>query len=375
MKAAFNHSVTKKIVLAFALTTFVGIQQTALAETGVIASKPSAGETLRGALNNVRHRYNQALDYYGLTELYYGETRGVCALKLDKPGRAEPLSILYVRSDNTIEYSQVIPKGLAQQLINDRMLIDSYQRVLRADEARKNRLTPEQARQWHEFRKENPNLNLAYAISKFSMQNDVSKNKLRNFIGEEKDFKDMTDEERAEYMKGDMYKAIKEQELREKQMQREELEREKQEAERQVRNERIERRKMENRMKWTKIAIAASSDDIRAVMPDKGDADYFLELKWKKKQGIKLDEKEQESWNKFVDRLSHNGRFRSLEHSRSLKAEKYKRSQSLSLNTQDKSPDWQQRKLGRPPTKSGPRSGKGLTISGNQRGKLTLTGQ
>ena len=135
MKATFNHSAVTQIVLAFALTTFVGIQQMAMAGTGSGegASSPSASETLRGALDNVRHRYNQTLDYYGLTELYYGETGGVCALKLDKPGRTEPLSILYVRSDNTIEYSQVIPKGLAQQLINDRMLIDSYKKVLRSD--------------------------------------------------------------------------------------------------------------------------------------------------------------------------------------------------------------------------------------------------
>ena len=167
MNATFSHSAVKKIVLAFALVTFVGIQQTAMAGTGsgVGSSRPSASEAVRGALDNARHRYNQTLDNYGLTELYYGETsQGVCALKLDMPGRVEPLSILYERAYNTIQYSQEIPKGLAQQLINDRMLIDSYQRVLRADEANKNRLTPEQAREGREFRKSNPELGLAHAM-------------------------------------------------------------------------------------------------------------------------------------------------------------------------------------------------------------------
>lgn len=125
----------KRIALTFTLTAYAGLLQTVIAATdnGALTSGTGASEALRGALNNVRHRYNQALDYYGLTELYYGETRGVCALKLDKPGRTEPLSILYVRADNTIEYSQVIPKGLAQQLISDRILIDSYSKVLRSD--------------------------------------------------------------------------------------------------------------------------------------------------------------------------------------------------------------------------------------------------
>ena len=128
-------TVVKRITLSFALTAYVGMPRIAIAvmNSNALTSRPSSNEAIRGALDNVRHRYNQALDYYGLTELYYGETGGVCALKLDKPGRTEPLSILYVRADNAIEYSQVIPRGLARQLINDRMLIDSYQKVLRSD--------------------------------------------------------------------------------------------------------------------------------------------------------------------------------------------------------------------------------------------------
>ena len=148
----------REIALTMALTVVFGVPRVTAAD-----SRPSASAVIQGALDNARHRYNEALDRYGLTELYYGETRGVCALKLDMPGRVEPLSILYERAYNTIQYSQVIPKGLAQQLINDRMLIDSYQRVLRADEANKNRLTPEQTSEWHEFRKSNPELGLVHA--------------------------------------------------------------------------------------------------------------------------------------------------------------------------------------------------------------------
>ena len=132
LKASHTRITVRLITLAIVSIMVFCVPRITIAAFADV-STPSASEALRGALNNVRHRYNQALDYYGLTELYYGETRGVCALKLDKPGRTEPLTILYVRADNAIEYSQVIPRGLARQLINDRMLIDSYQKVLRSD--------------------------------------------------------------------------------------------------------------------------------------------------------------------------------------------------------------------------------------------------
>ena len=393
----------KRIAVTFALTAYAGLLQIVIAATdnGALASGTGASEAIRGALDNARHRYNQALDYYGLSELYYGETRGICNLQLDMPGRAAPLQILYVRADNSIQYPQVMPKGLAQQLISDRMLIDSYQRVLRADEARANRLTPEQAKAWHEFRKANPDLSLAHAISKFSMQNDVSKNKLRNYIGEEKEFKDMTDEERSEYMKGDMYKVLKEQEQRERQMRREEREREKEESERQMRNEGIERRKAERRAEWNEIANTASSDDIRAAIRDQGDADYFLELRRKKKQGVTLTEKEQENWDKFVDRLSHlpyfrrnrrdgaqstprSTRYRDDEEKARVMNAFYESRANYSRKKDEKvQPSMRGKRVleqratqGRKPYHhNAPRSGNGLSISGNRRGKLTLTGK
>lgn len=102
------------------------------------AEYPTAEETIRGALVNVRQRYRNRLDYYGWTELYYGETRGVCNLQLNMPGVAAPLAILYFRSDDTIQYPQIMPKGLAQQLIADRMLIDMYQKSLNASKASDN---------------------------------------------------------------------------------------------------------------------------------------------------------------------------------------------------------------------------------------------
>lgn len=102
------------------------------------ADYPTAEDAIRGSLANVRQRYRNRLDYHGWTELYYGETRGICNLQLNMPGVVAPLAILYFRSDCSIQYPQIIPKGLAQQLIADRMLIDMYQKSLNASRANDN---------------------------------------------------------------------------------------------------------------------------------------------------------------------------------------------------------------------------------------------
>ncbi len=106
------------------------VGQYALAQDISAEMHTKAETMIRESLSRVQNRYRERLNYYGWTELYYGETRGICNLQLDMPGRAAPLAILYVRADNSIQYPQIMPKGLAEQLIGDRILIDVYRKSL-----------------------------------------------------------------------------------------------------------------------------------------------------------------------------------------------------------------------------------------------------
>ena len=168
-----------------------------------------------------------------------------------------------------------------------------------------------------------------------------------------------------------------------------------------MRNEGIERRKAERRAEWNEIANTASSDDIRAAIRDQGDADYFLELRRKKKQGVTLTEKEQENWDKFVDRLSHlpyfrrnrrdgaqstprSTRYRDDEEKARVMNAFYESRANYSRKKDEKvQPSMRGKRVleqratqGRKPYHhNAPRSGNGLSISGNRRGKLTLTGK
>ena len=134
MKTNCIHVPTTRIarVIAVIICITLGMFQSTSAEY------PTAEATIRESLSNLQQRYRSRLDYHGWTELYYGETRGICNLQLNMPGVAAPLAILYFRSDDTIQYPQIMPKGLAQQLIADRMLIDMYQKSLSASKASDN---------------------------------------------------------------------------------------------------------------------------------------------------------------------------------------------------------------------------------------------
>ena len=216
MKVTFNHSAVTQIVLAFALATFVNIQQTAMAGigSGEGASSPSASEALRGALDNVRHRYDQILDYYGLTELCYVGRRDVCSLDLDMPGRAAPLHILYDRADKSIQYPQVMTKGVAQQLIGDRMLIDSYQKVLRADEINSTTTTrvereyqkdfdPKQIEEFQEYYDEarRKGESSATIVEGFKNKTGLKRREVRNLFARTVGLSNLSEEEREEVMK------------------------------------------------------------------------------------------------------------------------------------------------------------------------------
>ena len=139
--------VARRIVLTIISVAAFNVPRCISAATGregFATSGTSAREAIQGALNNARSRYRNTLDYYGLEEWYYKETNGICSLKLVPHGRVVYLWIYYFRGNDTIEYPQMMPKGLAQQLIRDRMMIDSYEMVLRADEINKTRSNPTQ---------------------------------------------------------------------------------------------------------------------------------------------------------------------------------------------------------------------------------------
>ena len=214
------------IAFIIALAVVFGAPRVATAD-----SRPSsASEAIRGALDNVRRRYQNKLDYFGLTELCYVGRKDVCSLDLDMPGRAAPLHILYDRADNSIQYPQVIPKGLAQQLIGDRMLIDSYQKVLRADEINstttigaereyRKEFEPKQIEDFLKFRnaKENQGRSAADVITQFAGDTGLKRNEVRMLATKAIGLDNMTEEEKTEAMRSsDVWAMVKNQEREKK---------------------------------------------------------------------------------------------------------------------------------------------------------------
>ena len=129
MKSNCSHVLSARIARTLAMIACIAASMTQHSS----AVSPTAETMIREALSNVQQRYRRNLDYHGWTELYYGETRGICNLQLNMPERAAPLGILYFRSSDTIQFPQIMPKGLAQQLIADRMLIDMYEKAISAN--------------------------------------------------------------------------------------------------------------------------------------------------------------------------------------------------------------------------------------------------
>ena len=188
------------------------------------AQYPTAEATIRESLSDVQQRYRSRLDYHGWTELYYGETRGICDLELNMPEVTAPLSILYFRSSDTIQYPQIMPKGLAQQLIADRMLIDMYQKSLNASKTDVHDNTQqlsqeskaEQAAGLDKFLNENKHLGMALAVVRYSRESGLSKDTIQNLLGYRKRPEEMSVERRTEWMKGSEYRHQKEKTEKEK---------------------------------------------------------------------------------------------------------------------------------------------------------------
>lgn len=89
----------------------------------------SAEESIAGALANVKHRYKQNLSRLGLTESYYNETSGICDLMLLDVKNWTKYQIVYYRSTNYLEWPQMMPKDIAELLMSDRMMIDTYEKA------------------------------------------------------------------------------------------------------------------------------------------------------------------------------------------------------------------------------------------------------
>ena len=90
----------------------------------------SAAEAISGALGNVRSRYKAKLSRYGLTESYFDETSGICDLMLLDVDSWTKFQIVYYRSTGLIEWPRSMPKSVAEDLMQDRLLIHAYESSL-----------------------------------------------------------------------------------------------------------------------------------------------------------------------------------------------------------------------------------------------------
>lgn len=389
MKTDYNLMAIQRIALVIAAALVFGVPRVATAD-----SRPSsASEAIRGALDNVRRRYQNKLDYFGLTELCYVGRKDVCSLDLDMPGRAAPLHILYDRADNSIQYPQVIPKGLAQQLICDRMMIDSYQKVLRADEINstttigaereyRKEFEPKQIEDFLKFRnaKENQGLSAADVITQFAGDTGLKRNEVRMLATKAIGLDNMTEEEKTEAMRSsDVWAMVKNQEREKKKA-----------AYKRVGAERAQNITREE------AAEAIGGKDADA------DAGTFLWLRDKMANGEELNKHEKAAYDKYTEKIGKyvvgdrvgrsvtRGERRGRAHIMPRRS-RYETDEGIAQWQKD----WiaEHEKIKQDLRKEPPRSGrtvrgkelirqrakqnsKGeISITGNRRGKLTLTGK
>ena len=70
------------------------------------------------------------LDHYGLSESYFDETSGICDLMLLDVQSWTKYQIVYYRATDEISWPRMMPKGVAKDLMQDRLLIQKYELVL-----------------------------------------------------------------------------------------------------------------------------------------------------------------------------------------------------------------------------------------------------
>ena len=129
---AMKHLIYRRASLI--LVAIIAIVYLLPAEAFASESYPSsAEESIRGAMENVRNRYRDKLYRYGLTESYFDETFGICDLMLLDVSSWTKYQIVYYRATGQIEWPRMMPKSVAEDLMQDRMMIHDYELVLRKD--------------------------------------------------------------------------------------------------------------------------------------------------------------------------------------------------------------------------------------------------
>ena len=386
MRTDHNLMAIQRIALAIAAAVVFGVPRVATADSRT----PSASEAIRGALDNARRRYQNKLDYFGLTELCYVGRKGVCSLDLDMLGRAAPLHILYDRADNSIQYPQVIPKGVAQQLIGDRMLIDSYQKVLRADEINSTTTTrsereyqtdfdPKQIEEFQKYYDEarQRGERAAVIVEGFKNKTGLKRREVRNLFARTVGLSNLSEEEREEVIKSPDVQNM---------------------AVRQT----MEKRKAEYKKVGVERAKSITREEaVEAFGGRTYAAEAFFRLRERRAKGEALNENEQAAYDKYTETIGRyvlkaGGRIISKEGRKNRGHIVPRRSRYESdQNIEQWQKDWiaEHEKIKQDLRKEPPRSGrtvrgkelirqrakqnsKGeISITGNRRGKLTLTGK
>ena len=91
----------------------------------------SAKEAIEGALENVKNRYRRNLDRFNLVESLFYDRDDLCELTLVEPIGNGPLyTIRYWKASNQLEWTRLMTKDVAEQFLHNRMLIDTYRKVL-----------------------------------------------------------------------------------------------------------------------------------------------------------------------------------------------------------------------------------------------------
>ncbi|MBR3222077.1 MAG: hypothetical protein IKF72_07565 [Kiritimatiellae bacterium] len=93
------------------------------------SSHTNAKNAIREALSNVKNRYRLNLTRLGLTESYYDETNGICDLMLLDINSWTKYQIVYYRGSEQLEWPRLMQKDMAELLMHDRMLIDTYEKT------------------------------------------------------------------------------------------------------------------------------------------------------------------------------------------------------------------------------------------------------
>lgn len=110
--------------LSIAVCFAVGLCATTVNGAGDWSAHPkSAEKAIAGALSNVRSRYRVRLDQLGLRESYFDETSGICDFMFLDVGSWTKYQIGYYRATGDIEWPRIMPKGVAEDLMQDRLII------------------------------------------------------------------------------------------------------------------------------------------------------------------------------------------------------------------------------------------------------------